>query len=456
MLFSKYLHETKLVSKIAIPIILSSISFVGMEFADSAMAGHYSAIDLAGLAISVSFLIAIKLPINGFLVGLTPILSRDHGENNKQALIEHFKQAIVLSFFLMVITAIFILGACYSYGFLSLEPQVLDVARKYTLIITLGIPGFFLFNVLVALAEGLSSTKIMIFISFLGLSLNVLFNYLFIYGFWIVPQLGAIGCAIATVLCQYFMALAMWLCMRKMSCFSWVIRAVDNLKPDWSTLKNYYKIGLPVTVSMFFEISFFTYCSVLVSSLGTAIIAANQIFYNLMTIIYMLPFSLSHVASIRVGYCIGQRDMEKVKITSLVCLGLGVICAIVVAILSYIYRFNVAQIYTNDPEVIALVIGAFWIVSLYQVGDYCQNISIGILRGMLDNRFIVFGAAVYWIIGAPSALILGFTSIFGGNYGFTGVWFALCLTLYILAFLYTSRVAVSYRRLKLSYQKGSV
>ncbi|MGN1394416.1 MAG: MATE family efflux transporter [Succinivibrionaceae bacterium] len=453
MFLENYLKEIKSTFKIGIPILLSILSFVGMEFIDSVMAGHYSAVDLAGLAVAVSFLISIKFPLNGFFVAITPVMANNHGANDIKGIVENFRQVLVMGLGLVIVTILFMLGACYIFNFLNLEPEVLEVAKGYVLISLLGVPAYYFFGAQVALAEGMSNTKITMIISMFALALNAMLNYLFIYGnpTLSIEAMGAKGCAVATVLSQYFLAVVQWVIFKKMNYFKEVLDKVhlSALSIDFEKQKYYIKIGLPIFISLFFEVFFFTYAGILVTKLGTIAIAANQIFYNLMTVVFIIPFSISHVVSIRVGYSIGANNIASVKSSIIVCLVLGMILAITIATLLYIFKEPIAKIYTTDPEVMALVVSSAWVITLYQIGDYGQCIGVGVLRGLLKNKFLIVGSSLYWLFGAPLAYILGFVYVFENISGFAGIWFSLCLTLNLLGILYLSKSYFSYKELLL-------
>ncbi|MBQ8706642.1 MAG: MATE family efflux transporter [Succinivibrionaceae bacterium] len=427
--------------KLASPILLGSLATTGMAFTDTVMAGKVSSADLAGLSLATSIYILVVIPLSALMMAVTPVIAADHGACEPKKISFHFYQLLYSAAIATTIACLLNFGSTALFSLLDLEPRVQEIAERYLAIITAGIPFMFAFNSVRALTDGLSNTVITMFCCMTGLLFNVGLNYVFIYGRLGMPAMGGAGCAAATVIVQFLMLVFQLLMVNRLRYIRSCRIFSSPPKPDWKTIGNYFRLSYPLGLAMLFEIGIFSFFAFVVTVMGTKAIAANQIFFNYMTVLYMLPMSLSHAAAIRVGYTTGARDPATTRLTVSTSLLAGLAMALVIGILSFVFRRNIAQIYTDDPQVLELLADAFICVSVYQLSDYCQTIGIGVLRGLLDTKIITVMAVItYWFFAAPVALMLCFTGFMWGPHGFTGLCIALSVSLYILAVAYLLRI----------------
>ncbi len=441
MLIKYTSQEAKKLCKLAGPILLGSLATTGMAFTDTVMAGRVSSLDLAGLSLATAIYILIVFPLSAIMMAVTPVIAKDHGENDYNKIHHHFFQLLYTTVGITVIAMLILCGSAFLFGYMDLEPRVEKVAHYYLLIVTLGIPFAYAFNTYRALTDGLSNTVITMICCMAGLAFNVVLNYIFIYGKCGAPALGGIGCAVATTIVQIIMLLAQIILIRRIPLIKKVNIFSAIPKIDLSIIKDYFKLSFPLGIAIFFEIGIFSLFAFVATYMGSAAMAANQIFFNYMSIVYMLPMALSHAASIRVGFTQGTRDIKGTKNVITTSLTIGLLMALVVGGTSYFLREPIIGIYTTDAEVAAMLVDSFLCVSIYQLGDYCQIISVGVLRGLQRPKIITVMAIItYWLIATPVALLLAFTNFMWGPHGFVGMWIALCISLYILAIAYMWRI----------------
>lgn len=435
--------------KMAVPIFIGSISTTGMAFTDTLMAGRVSSLDLAGLSLATSIFILITIPMSAFMLGVTPIISADHGNDNRKNIHFHFYQLLYISVIISLISIAFSLSAPLLFPYLNLEPRVEEVATKYLWIVSAGIPFTFAFNSFRSLTDGIGKTKISMICCMLGLGINVFLNWVFIYGKFGFPAMGGIGCAVATAMVQFFMLVIQLFLTSRIRYLQKCAIYRDPPKPDNVTCRKFIGTGFPLAVAILLEIGIFSLFSLVVSTMGSTAMAANQIFFNYMTLIYIIPMSIANAVSIRIGYAHGANDFTAVRNTISSAFVIGLALSVVVGIASYILRNQIISIYTSDEEVKNILTETFICVSVYQIGDYCQTIGTGILRGFQKNRIILVMALItYWMFTVPVGLILCFKSVLWGPHGFNGLWIALCVSLYILAVAYIYRTHRIVSRLK--------
>ena len=201
------------------------------------------------------------------------------------------------------------------------------------------------------------------------------------------------------------------------------------------------RIGFPSALALFFEVSLFALSAILLAPLGTIVVAGNQIALNFGAILFMIPLAIGMTATIRTGYCIGAHKLAQARLAAMTAMTLGVGFAIVICILTIIFREPIAHIYSHDPAVVELAEELMFFLGAYQIVDALQMAGIGVLRGYNDTRIIsliCFGA--YWIIGLPVGYALARTSLTGAPLGAPGFWIAFLLALGFGAICYWWRI----------------
>jgi MATE family multidrug resistance protein len=439
-------NEAGKLFKISAPILFGSLASTGMAFTDTVMAGRVGASELAGLSLAVSIYILIIIPLSALMMAVTPIIAADHGAEKPDQIKFHFYQLLYAAVIVTVIAVTATLSSAEIFSHLDIEKRVEEVAGSYALIITLGLPFLFAFNSFRSLTEGLSNTVVTMICCIIGLIFNIGLNYIFIYGKLGMPAMGAAGCAVATVTVQILMFLIQLLLIKRIKYLEKCRIFSSPPKISMEVLNRYVRISLPLGLAIFFEIGIFSFFAFVITVMGTKAIAANQIFFNYMSVLYMIPMSLSSAVSIRVGYTIGAKDRRRTEVTITTCLIIGLVTSMLVGAASYILKEEIAGMYTEDTEVIEILKNAFICVSVYQLGDYCQTICTGVLRGLQETKIITVMAVIaYWLFAVPAGLALCFTNFMWGPHEFFGLCTALSVSLYILAVAYLLKIALVFK-----------
>ena len=287
-------------------------------------------------------------------------------------------------------------------------------------------------------------------IGLLGLALNVPCNYVFIYGKFGLPELGGVGCGVASAISFWFMALCMLHYLRRDPqykslgpLFAPLFRGGSPCGPrfDGALVLRVLRIGLPGALALFFEVSLFALSAILLAPLGTVMVAGHQIALNFGALVFMVPLSISMTATIRVGRCMGARQTERAKIVARTALSLSVIFALLIALFTVLCRKGIVAIYTEDVAVAALATQLLLYQAAYQIVDGLQVTGIGVLRGHNDTRVIsVICFVAYWIIGLPLGFALARTNLLVPSMGAAGFWVAYIVALGFGAVCYLLRV----------------
>ncbi|WMY97631.1 MAG: MATE family efflux transporter [Arsenophonus sp.] len=439
----KYFKEAKSILLLGIPIILAQFSQTAMGFIDTIMAGKVSEIEMSAVALGTSIWLPSILFGHGLLMALTPIISELNGSKKNKIIKNYVQQGMWLAFFL----SLFIMFILYnSYYIINNIPNIdlclAKKSKKFLHAIMWGAPGYLFYQVYRSQCDGLSNTKPGMFISFIGLLINIPINYIFIYGRLGAPKLGGVGCAIATSSVYWLMFfLIYWyihIILVKKNKFCFKKRFIF---PNLTLLKSIFFLGLPIGLAYFFEVTLFSVVALLIAPLGIIAVASHQIALNFSSLMFMFPISLGIAATIRVGFNLGLKSIEKAKISAYTSIVVGLFVAFFTGILTGLFRKKIALMYNHNPEVISLASNLIFYAAIYQISDALQVIGAGILRGYKDTRAIFFITFIaYWILGLPIGYILGLTNWLIYPLGARGFWIGFIIGLTASAIMMIARI----------------
>ena len=404
-----YRDKLRRLLSVMLPIICTQIAIMGMNFFDASMSGQAGDVDLAGAAIGGNIWMPIQTGISGILMAAMPLVANllGAGEKEKITVVVRHGLVLALGFALLVLGC----GIAFLPHFLQgmgLAPEVYHVALWYLAGLGLGVVPFFMITPLRSLVDTLGYTHLTMRIYLLALPINACLNYVLIFGKLGLPRLGGVGAGVAS-------GLTFWLLL---AIFAWVVSRLEPFKsyhifgfvrPVYSWLKEYLRIGVPMGISIFMETSIFGVVALFIAKFGTETIAAHQAALNFSSLIYMLPLSFSLALTIVVGVEYGAKNYQGARdyVTIGLQTSLGIAGFYMLA--EYFLREQIAFIYTNNVEVVALV-KVFLLYAIgWQAGDAIAAPIQGILRGYKDvNATFWASMLAYWGICLPLGLFLDY------------------------------------------------
>ncbi|WP_297990842.1 MATE family efflux transporter [Anoxybacillus sp.] len=396
-------EKIKQFSYILFPIFLTQISLYMMNFFDVMMTGKYRAIDLAGVAIGSNIWVALFTGIGGVLTGLTPIVAQAFGAKDSERITRTVEQAIYLAitFACFVLVIIYYLVP-FLLQHMPIEHDVQVVAYEYLKALCIGIVPIFIYHVLRSFIDALGRTNVTMMLTLCSLPLNILLNYVFIFGRWGIPAFGGVGAGYATSITYWCLLLCVFLLIRFRKPFS-TYHVLKKVRPiSFPVWKQLFSIGTPIGLAIFFETSIFSAVTLLMSQFGTATIAAHQAALNFGSLLYMVPLSVSLTLTIIVGFEVGAKRLEHAKRYCIIGISAAVMMAVVASIILLLFRETIASLYTNDDLVLRWTKQFLLYVLFFQFSDAVAAPIQGALRGYKDVRFPFFIALVsYWLVGLP-------------------------------------------------------
>jgi multidrug resistance protein, MATE family len=412
-------EKIKQFSIILVPILVTQLGMFSMNFFDTVMSGKYSSADLAGVAIGSSLWVPVFTGLSGILLAITPIVAQLIGGKREKEVPFSVVQGIYAGTFLAVLVLIigsFVLDPILNG--MNIENRVRYIARGYLVALSFGMIPLFIYNVLRSFIDALGMTKISMVITLLSLPINVFFNYVLIFGKWGFPELGGVGSGYASAITYWMITyIAAWVIHQNRPFAKYYI--FRKLHPiSLSKWKEIFAIGVPIGLSIFFEVSIFSAVTLFMSNYSTAIIAAHQAAINFASFLYMIPLSISMALTIVVGFEVGAKRIQDAKIYSLMGILTAIGLALTYGVALMVFKEPVSSIYTDDPEVIALISHFLLYAVFFQLSDAIQAPVQGALRGYKDvNVTFIMALISYWVIGLPFGYILANYTDFG-PYGY--------------------------------------
>lgn len=416
-MLKNYSKEFNYNLKLAFPVILGMVGHIFVSFADNIMVGQLGAAELAAVSLGNSFFfIAMSLGV-GFASAITPIVAEADSSKDIIGVRNAFKHGLILcsisSVFLYVAM---VLATPFMYK-MNQPTDVVDLAIPYLNIISLSIIPLVIFEALKRFSDGLSRTKYPMYATVLANIINIIINYLLIFGSFGFPKLGVVGAGLGTLISRIIMVFFLWIIFIKKEKFRLYVFDLKFKVIDSKIFKKIINIGFPSALQMLFEVGMFTAAIWISGVLGKNFQAANQIAFNLSAMTFMVGVGLSVAAMIRVGNQKGLSDFVSLRRIAFSVFILTLLIEIVFAVMFLLLRDWLPTLYldTNNiaktienSEVILIASELLIIVALFQIFDGLQVAILGALKGMQDVKIptlITFIA--YWIIGFPICFYLG-------------------------------------------------
>uniref|UniRef100_A0AB33IUI5 Multidrug-efflux transporter n=1 Tax=Prevotella sp. GTC17254 TaxID=3236794 RepID=A0AB33IUI5_9BACT len=430
---SLYSNHYKSLLTLGLPIIVGQIGTIILGTADTLMIGHHSTQELAAAAFVNNLFILVLIFSMGFSYGFTPIVGSLFGQGQNQKIGEFLKNSLVANTLLAIILTVLLSVIYLNIGRLGQPQELLPLMRPYFIVNLASIPFVAWFNTFKQLSDGTGDTKTPMWILLSGNLLNILGNYILIYGKMGLPELGLLGAGIATMISRILMAIAffyLFFCTNKhLEIRKGYYRGSLNRK-DFTLLN---KLGWPLALQMGMETAAFSLSSVMVGWIGTTALAAHQIILTISQFFYMVYYGMAAAVAVRSSHFHGQQDYQNIQHTVTAGFHLILGMAVMISIPVLIYRNSLGGWFTDTPEVTALVSQVIIMLFVYQFGDGMQCNYSNALRGISDVKPLTIVAFIaYFVISLPTGYLLGIHY----QYGLLGIWAAFPIGLTTAGILY--------------------
>ncbi|NNK83080.1 MAG: MATE family efflux transporter [Flavobacteriaceae bacterium] len=431
IMLSQYTKEFSYNWKLASPVILGMLGHTFVGLIDNIMVGQLGSAELAAVSLGNSFIfIAMSLGI-GFSTAITPLVAEADSEKNFEKCKSSFKHGLFLCSVLSVaLFGLILLSKPLMYH-MDQPEEVVELAIPYLDLVAFSLVPLIIFQAFKQFSDGLSLTKYPMYATLLANILNVIINYILIFGKLGFPALGIVGAALGTLISRFVMLFFLWWLLTQRQKSKAYVQKIKVFVLERKMIKKIINLGFPSAMQMFFEVAIFTAAIWLSGILGKNAQAANQIALNLASITFMAALGLSVAAMVRVGNQKGLQDFKELRRIAKSIFLLGLFLAAIFALLFVVFHKHLPLIYLNlndevnkvdNLEVIAIAAKLLIVAAFFQLSDSLQVIVLGALRGLQDVKIPTLITFIsYWIIGFPISYFLGKEEA----YGSFGIWLGL-------------------------------
>lgn len=444
-LYKKQYKETL---RLAAPIMLAQVGVASVQLFDNAMVGRLGALPLAGVSFGGTVFFMVFVFVNGLMLALTPLVGEQYSQGKYDESGKYFQNSFLV-FSLLGLVAVAIQYALIPLMYHLGQPEeVVDMAIPYYEYLVWSVVPYVIFGAFKQFLEGIGDTTVNMVIIITSNLINILFNWLLIYGNWGFPEMGASGAGLATLIsriCMPVFAIMFFILVPKFKAYFAYFRWEYF---SWKYIRSIFSVGFPISLQMFMEGAAFALTSLMVGWIGTVEIAGNQIALTVSNFAFMVVLGLSSATTIRISHEYGRKNAQELKLAANASYHLGLLWNAFTAILFITLREPIARIFTSDPEVIKIASTLMIFVAAFQFSDGLQAITVGILRGIQDVKKIMLVAFLsYIVINLP----VGYLCAFVLGWGPGGLWVGFIFGLSIAAVMLMTRFRNQYKILQDRY-----
>jgi MATE family multidrug resistance protein len=422
-------------------MLVGQLATVGMGVADVAMTGHVSAAELAAVSLGTSVWSIILVTVMGVMMAVNSVVAHEMGAGRFDKISHSVRESLWMGAIVGIAGCVAANLCTLLFDHIGLEQAVADRAKTFLHIISLGMPAFACYRALYGYTTSINQTKPIMVIALLGLLYNIVVNWLFIFGNFGFPKLGALGCAVATASGVWLMLAAMVAWIKVSAAYRSTYPFTRWEGPNWSEIGSMLRLGLPIGVTHFAEVSAFGIVSLLVARFGVVQVSAHQVALNFTSLVFMVPLSFSIGALTRVGQSMGEGNPVKARFVAWVgtgmCISFGVLSALGIAL----FRWQIAAMYSSDAAVQATCASLLLLAAIFQLSDSTQVAAASAIRGYKVTRSpMVIQMIAFWGVALPAGWVLGwapgwFPWSLGAPMQAQGFWIGLVLGLTVAAVL---------------------
>ena len=413
-------HYRSLLS-LGLPIMIGQLGMIILGFADTMMVGHHSTTELGAASFVNNIINLVIITATGFSYGLTPIVGGLFGREELPQAGRALRCALLANLMAGAIMMAALGILYFNVGNIGQPKELLPYIKPYYLVLLASIPFVMLFNAFKQFTDSITETRTSMWILLSGNLLNIIGNYVLIYGKAGVPEMGVVGPGVATLLSRVVMV----------ALFLFVFLSRKKMRPyregffvlGWSRqlVRRLVSLGTPIALEMGMETASFSLSIIMVGWLGTIALASHQVMITISQFTFMVYYGLGAAVAVRTSYFNGQDDRDNVRHTVVAGLQVMVALELLLSGIIFLLRNHIGGWFTDSAEVSSTVISLMVPFFIYQFGDGLQINYANALRGIADVKpLMVIAFIAFFVISLPVGYFCGFVL----NFGLVGVWMA--------------------------------
>ena len=401
--------------------MIGQLGMIILGFADTMMVGHHSTTELGAVSFVNNIINLVIITATGFSYGLTPIVGGLFGREELPQAGRALRCALLANLMAGAIMMAALGILYFNIGNIGQPKELLPYIKPYYLVLLASIPFVMLFNAFKQFTDSITETRTSMWILLSGNLLNIIGNYVLIYGKAGMPEMGVVGAGVATLLSRVVMV----------ALFLFVFLSRKKMRPyregffvlGWSRqlVRRLFSLGTPIALEMGMETASFSLSIIMVGWLGTIALASHQVMITISQFTFMVYYGLGAAVAVRTSYFNGQDDRDNVRHTVVAGLQVMVALELLLSGIIFLLRNHIGGWFTDSAEVSSTVISLMVPFFIYQFGDGLQINYANALRGIADVKpLMVIAFIAFFVISLPVGYFCGFVL----NFGLVGVWMA--------------------------------
>lgn len=401
--------------------MIGQLGMIVLGFADTMMVGHHSTTELGAASFVNNIMNLVIITATGFSYGLTPIVGGLFGREELPQAGKALRSALLANLMAGAIMMAALAILYFNVGNIGQPKELLPYIRPYYLVLLASMPFVMLFNAFKQFTDSITETRTSMWILLCGNLLNIIGNYVLIYGKAGMPEMGVVGAGVATLLSRVVMV----------ALFLFVFFSRKKMRPyregffvlGWSRqlVRRLVSLGTPIALEMGMETASFSLSIIMVGWLGTIALASHQVMITISQFTFMVYYGLGAAVAVRTSYFNGQDDRDNVRHTVVAGLQVMVALELLLSGIIFLLRNHIGGWFTDSAEVSSTVISLMVPFFIYQFGDGLQINYANALRGIADVKpLMVIAFIAFFVISLPVGYFCGFVL----NLGLVGVWMA--------------------------------
>ena len=413
-------HYKSLLS-IGVPIMIGQMGMIVLGFADTMMVGHHSTTELGAASFVNNIMNLVIITGTGFSYGLTPVVGGLFGRKELPEAGQALRCSLLANTLAGLVMMVALALLFFNLGNIGQPDELLPLMRPYYLVLLASIPFVMLFNGFKQFTDSITETRTSMWILLSGNLLNIIGNYLLIYGKAGLPEMGVVGAGVSTLVSRIVMVAVF------IAVFAWRKKFASYregfLRMGWSSslTKRLTSLGTPIALEMGMETASFSLSIIMVGWLGTIALASHQVMITISQFTFMVYYGLGTAVAVRTSYFNGQRDSINTEHTVIAGLHVMVALEIIQGGIIFLLRNQIGGWFTDSAEVSTAVLTLMLPFFIYQFGDGLQINYANALRGIADVKpLMIIAFIAFFVISLPVGYLCGFVL----NFGLVGVWMA--------------------------------
>ena len=420
-LIGKYRNNYISLLKLALPIIVGQLGGIITGLADTIMVGQHSTDELAAASFVNNVLNTFIIFGTGFSFALTPLVGENLARDKRYVVSAWLKNGIVANLLLSLVLMAVLTLIYFNVEHMGQPEELYPLIKPYFLVSMVSILFIMLANSFRQFVEGITDPSVSMWILVIGNALNIIGNYILIYGKFGCPEMGLMGAGYSTLISRVFMFVMFVLVFQLRPSYKAYRKGYMRMWVLPNRLMRVTKLGLPIAFQQGLEAATFSLTAIMVGWIGSIELAAHQVVIAISTISFTTYLGLGSATAIRTSFYKGAHDWNQVKKTTVAGIHLGIIVSTLTCLALFIFRNQISFVFSDDPKVATIVVLLLPILMLYQYVDGAQIVLANALRGLSDVKSIMWISFITnFLIAIPAGYLLGFP--FG--MGIEGIWLA--------------------------------